>query len=222
MFINTRIVALVTALLFASQASAITIGSGDTFTVDWYIDATTTSGLNDDLSATSTWTVSSYSSTSIVLDISITNTTLLSSTLTNADIVSFGFGVVPDATGTLLSPGSVFDGIASGSGPQQTYPGGFKQIDVCVYSSGCSGGSVTSALHAGLTDSLQIELTSTTLFGSTIDLLFFPVKFQTSQGSYAAPGCVAGSNCTPVPEPPVPLLLGLGLLGIGLARRMRA
>ncbi len=210
---NRKIFALLAALLFTHQAQAIQINSvGDSWTVDWLVSASTTSGLSNDLSATSSWLVTSFSATQITLDISITNTTLLTGLLTNADITTFGFGVSPNATASIVTAGSTFTQVGTGNGPQQTFPGGFKGIDVCIFASGCSGGTVNNALHAGSTDSLTLLLTGN--FGSGADLTYFPIKFQTNQGSYEPAGCVNGNGCTTVPEPGMAGLLLIGLLGI--------
>lgn len=199
-------------LLLANQASAITISGGETFNVDWFVDLDNTVTTSD-LTATSTWTVSSYSSSSIVLDITIANTTLLDlpTTLTEAAIVSFGLGVDPDATATLTTSGSVFDMVGVGS--NQNFPGGFKNIDICLFADGCTGGSVNNGLQAGSSDSLQITLTALTSFGASTDLLFFPAKFQTTLGSFEPGGT------TTVPEPTMVGLLAIGLLGMLVARR---
>jgi len=215
-----KLVFMLAALLLSAQASAIQISStGDNWTVDWFVDSSTTAGLSQDLSATSNWLVSSYSSTQIVLDVSITNTTILTGSLTNADITSFGFGVSPNASASLLSAGTTFSSAGTGSGPQQNYPGGFDGIDVCIFFQNCSGGSAPSGLRAGETDSLQLLLTGN--FGSTTDLLYFPVKFQTNQGSYEPGGCVEGEDCGSVPEPTILALLGIGLTLIGFAHHRR-
>ena len=205
-----KIVYTLAALLFTAQATAIQISSsGDSWTVDWFVDASISG--TEDLSATSDWLVSSYSSTEIILDVTITNTTTLTGSLTNADITSFGFGVDPDATATLLSAGSTFNSVDTGSGPNQTYPGGFSGIDVCVFVQNCSGGTVNDGLHAGDSDSLQLLLTGS--FGDITEFLFFPLKFQTNNGSYEP-----GGN---VPEPSILALLGIGLALIGFTHLRR-
>jgi PEP-CTERM motif len=214
-----KITAILAALLISAQASAIQIsGSGDSWTTDWFVDASITPGLTQDLTATSDWLVSSYSSTQIILDVTITNTTLLTGLLTNADITSFGFGVSPNAQASLLTAGTTFTQVGTGSGPQQNYPGGFKGIDVCIFFQNCSGGSAPNGLRAGETDSLKLLLTGN--FGSTTELLFFPAKFQTNQGSYEPGGCInCGSNNAP--EPSILALLGIGLALVGFAHRRR-
>lgn len=214
MNIRNNLLGLLTGLVMSTQVQAIQISSaGDTFSVDW--TATTNNGSS--LSAASTWTVNSFNSTQMLLSINITNTTTLTSLLTNADITTFGFGIDPNATASIYSAGSTFDMVSAGSGPQQTFPGGYKGIDVCIFAQGCSGGTVNDALNAGETDSIQLLL-SGDFSGGLAQLLFFPAKFQTSDGSYAPAGCV---NCS-VPEPSILALMGIGLLLIGLMRTRKS
>lgn len=212
---GTRNLLFIAACLFGTHAQAIQINSaGQSWTVDWSIGISSTSTA----SATSSWLVSVFNNHEIVLDINLANTTSLTGQLTNADITSFGFGMTPNAKGSLLISGTAFDGIGSGSGPQQTFPGGFKQIDVCIFTSGCSGGSVNDALHAGDSDYLRILLTGDFSNGF-VDLTDFPMKFQTNLGSFHAGGCInRDPECMPAPEPSVSILLALGLLLMGLGR----
>ena len=209
-----KLLVLASLLVISSQVNALLISDGDVFTIDWFVDGSTfvddngdATPSNADLSATSTWTVSTFTATSIVLDISISNTTSLFDGLTEAAITSFGFGVEPDAIATLTTDGSVFDLI--GATNNQTFPGGFKEIDVCLFADGCTGGDIKSGLQAGDSDILQITLSGT--FGDTAELLFFPLKFQTNLGSYEPGGTV--------PEPSMVVLLAIGLLGMIAARR---
>ena len=180
---------------------------GDSFNIDWTVANVVGS---DDLSATGNFKILSFSTTEIVMQVSIANTTVLSSSLTNADILSIGFGVSPDAVAAFVSgeEGDTFDGVSEGNGPQQTYPGEFKGIDVCVYGDGCSGGAVAEGLHAGDSDVFQLKLAGT--FGVdtdnlTADLLYFGAKFQTNVGSFEPGGSV------PVPEPSAALVFGMGI-----------
>jgi hypothetical protein len=185
--------------------------AGSSFELGWTVANVVGS---DDLGATGTFSVVSFSATTITLDVSITNTTVLSAALTNADLLSVGFGVSPDATASFVSAGSVFDRIGAGSGPQQTYPGGFKGIDVCVYGQNCSGGAVAQGLHAGDSDGFRIALHGD-FSGGSADLLYFGAKFQTNVGSYE-PG--AGPA---IPEPSAALVFGAGALLVSRRRWRR-
>jgi hypothetical protein len=187
---------------------------GQSFRVDWLLDRTS----SYDLSGTATFLLESFTATTIELAISITNTT--NPDPYRAAIASLGFGIEPNATATLLAAGNVFDAIGPGAGPQQTYPGGFKQIDVCIYAVNCSGGNISQLLQAGSTDSFRIGLAGD-FSGGSATLTSFATKFQTAFGSYQLPG-VPSSRPIPEPEAIVVFLAGLAVLGASVRRRRAA
>jgi len=198
----------------SSSLLGVTVSSADvghSFDIDWVVSNVVGS---DDLGATGTFDVVSLSATTLTLDITLHNTTVLSSSLTNADILSVGFGVAPNATGSFVSTGSVFDQIGAGSGPNQTFPGGFKNIDVCVFGQNCDGGAVAQGLHAGDSDSFRLAIAGDFSKG-TVDLLYFGAKFQTNVGSFEPAGQ------PPVPEPSAALIFGAGTLLVARAARRR-
>jgi hypothetical protein len=186
---------------------------GNSFDLGWVVANVVGT---EDLTATGNFELLAFTDTYFDLQVTIANTTVLSSSLTNADILSLGFGVNPDATAAFLAgeSGSVFDDIGDGSGPQQSYPGGFKGIDVCVYGQGCTGGAVAEGLHAGDTDIFQIRVTGD-FSGGTADLLYFPIKFQTNVGSFEPGGGL-------IPEPSAALIFGVGLAFVAMRVRRTA
>jgi hypothetical protein len=173
------------------------------------------------LGATATFQVASFSAAQVLLDVTLAHTTdLADSGLANAAVLSMGFGVTPNVVATLAATGTVFDMVSHGSGPQQTFPGGFKQIDVCVFAAGCSGGSISAGLAAGQADAFRISLAPVAGdLSAGLTLAFFPIKFQTSAGSFEPPGSLPPS----MPEPTSVLLYAAGILvvasGAGLYRR---
>jgi len=80
--------------------------------------------------------------TCITFNVHFSHTTVLSGATTEAGITTFGFGNNPNATTVSFTdnPDGAF-AFAEVQDGQQNFPGGFKDIDVCIYNQGCSGGS---------------------------------------------------------------------------------
>ena len=193
---------------------------GQSFSVDWNYASNTSSGgsLTSPLNAVGTFTVDSLSSSSLVLSATIDNTTALTSGLTQASLMSLGIGSSPTGTASITTAGSVFNEASPGSGPNETFPGGFTGINACIFNSGnvCSGGNINDGLAAGSSDSFVLALDGT--FGSSpsITLSDFAVKFQTNINSYE----FGGESLSETPEPGTLLLFGTALfLSLGPAFR---
>lgn len=178
------------------------------------------------ISAEADFTLRSLTADTAVFDVAIRNTT---STALQASIMSIGLGISPDAQGSYLASGGFFDGIVAGSDPQQTFPGGFKGIDVCLYAAnGCSGGKIKDGLAAGGHDTLTLKLRGD--FDANDDgtpenlvLSLFTIKFQTSVGSFEFPDDpLLPSVPTELPEPGGLALLGIGALALRAVRRRAA
>lgn len=207
--------------LTAGAANAAFVDSvGDTFTIDWLFDP---AGAPGPLTAEATFTVTSFSSDAVGLQISITNTTdLVGGGYTNANVLSFGFYASPSIDGSLTTAGAIFDGLDQ----DLNFPGGFNSIDICLFAAqNCQGGNINFGLTPGSSDTVEILLTALDpgALHSGLTLSAFPIKFQTSEDSYEFSGTERppGEDPPSVPEPATLSLLGLGLLGLGLAGRRR-
>ena len=199
---------------------------GQSFTADWLCSANTTCGTSwttpKTLSATGTFTLDSYKSSEITLSATIKNTT---SSSIQAALMSIGISA-PNLTPSWGTAGSVFTAI--GTPKSGNFPGGFKNINTCIYTSnGCNGGAIADGLGDGYTggtlnpvstDSFKFILTSNSgTIGSSLTLSDFAVKFQTQYGSYEFGD---GLGPSPTPEPGSFWLLGSALLAmIGLQIR---
>ena len=205
---------------------------GTSFTVDWYLPpgtytennngTTGTNTLTSPLSALGTFTVDSLSSRSLVLSATIDNTTVLTSGLIQSSLMSVGISSNPTGTPSITTTGgSVFNDVGPGPGKNETFPGGFKNINACIFDSGgrCAGQDINDGLGAGSSDSFVLALGGT--FGSSpsITLSDFAVKFQTNEGSYE----FGGNSLSETPEPGTLALFGTALLlavGTFLRRRL--
>jgi hypothetical protein len=216
---------------------------GNSFLVDWFLASGTknTDGKSTpvDLSATGIFKVLDFTQNLLSLEFKITNTT---SADFQAAILSTGFSVTPDATSvSLIKPGSIFDNAEvqkaevqtvkpnksgkSGKPPDnssnQQFPGGFKDIDVCIYAAnGCNGGDVKDGLQSGgKSDTIKVNITGNFGVNYAATLDSFPIKFQTENGSYELAGKPKPKPPKPVPEPGTGV--ALGLVAAGAARGLK-
>ncbi|KGA94312.1 cistern family PEP-CTERM protein [Leptospirillum ferriphilum] len=202
---------LPTVLLFPRIVLATTvvdITSGDvglSYNITW-MDPTSSTGLSTNLSATGSFTVKSLTSSELLLGITLNNTT---SSSFQAAILSLGMTSSPSLSGQLLGTSSVFSGLSDPG----NFPGGFKNINLCLYAgSNCNGGDINNGLQSASSTSFELALTTSTgnLLTSGVDLSQFPVKFQTQDGSFEL-----GDKVFPAaPEPSSFFLAGTGLLMI--------
>lgn len=207
------------ALLAGGANAALVDSVGDTFDVNWSFDPDGGGPLGA-LTAEATFTVLSYSNNAAEFDISITNTTNLAGGYVNANVLSFGFYASPSIDGA-FSPGgegALFDGLEN----DVNFPGGFNSIDICLFAANnCQGGNINDGLTPTSSDSMQILLTALNpgSLNNGLELTAFPIKFQTSEGSFEFAG--DDTPTTSIPEPAALSLFGAGLMGLGLLARRR-
>lgn len=162
----------------ASFSETLT-STGQSLTIDWHYGS--------NLNTLGTFTVLALSSSVIDLEATIDNTTALNSNLKQASLMSLEISTNPSATTTLFSAGNVFT--LSDTPKSMNFPGGFKNIEACVYATGntCNGTDIKKGLPVyslATPDSFVLALPGS--FGAypSITLSDFSVKFQTNEGFY--------------------------------------
>ena len=206
--------ACVVALALGSlPAHAVVISSGTNNPLNFSWSYGTAAG---DLTGFGSMVISGFNSSSLLLSISLTNTSALS---TNR-LTAFGFGIDPNASGVTFI--DVSDGgIVAAAAPQNTNLGSGIIIDVCAWSgANCQGGGSGGIFGAGGSDSFALLLGGN--WGSSVNIDPLALKYQTGAGSFEF--CVGPSSCTPttrVPEPGSIALFGIGLLSLCLGLRRR-
>lgn len=170
-----------------AQASSITFGGPISFQVNYNL----LTPLGAPLTATGTYNVTSFSSTEVLMGITINNTT------PNYVLSAIGFNTNPAVTASYTTTGSVFDGV----GNNVTFPG-FQTIEVCAFTSNnCSSATNPLALQPNSSDTFALKLTGA--FDQTLTLSTFAVRFAGGpEGSFTGAG--------KVPVPGTLLLFGLG------------
>ena len=207
---------------------------GQSFMANWLCSANTTCGTSGTtpktLSATGIFTLDSYTSSGITLSATIKNTT---SSSVQAALMSIGISA-PGLAPSWGTAGSVFTQIGPAGGKNGNFPGGFKNINACIYSeNGCNGGTIADGLGDGYTggtmnplstDSFKFILASNSAsIGSSVTLSDFAVKFQTNLSPTGSYEFGDGLGPSPTPEPGSFWLLGsalLAMIGFSLRKTM--
>ena len=213
-----------TTICSNAPARALTLTSSDvnnSFDIKWVLEAGESD--NDggatssiDLSAKASFTLTNFDvdfngdEDRIRLEVEFQNNTTLSSTVTEAGITTFGFGINPNADSVIIGNliGNNGDSDSFSNAIVQTkntnFPGGFKNIDVCVFTdNNCKGGGQGTALAAGSTDNFFLEIFGD--FSDSVELTPFAIKYQTTEDSFE----FAGNEKTEIPEPGMIVALSL-------------
>ncbi|MHB1286784.1 MAG: cistern family PEP-CTERM protein [Leptospirales bacterium] len=187
----------------ATVSDTITSQSlGKSFTIDWLVPTSTT-GFLSNLTTSGTFTVSKFTSSKIVLGVSLDNTT---PTSIQTAILSLGIDASSHVSSSVANS-SIFD-YTSDPGK---FPGGFKNINVCVYAgNNCNGGPINNGLMSGVSTNFDLTLTGTAL--TSVNLSQFAIKYQTQNGSFELGGTNAPLSSNP--EPSSLVLFGSALLGL--------
>lgn len=195
LFSSTRLT--VTALLLLvplaaveAWADSVTFNSPTIFPI--FYNFITPGGAS--LTATGSYNVTSFSSSEVLMNVSIQNTT------PNYVVSSVGFNTNPAVTASFTSAGAVFTGVANDT----NFPS-FQTIQVCAFTSNnCSSSANPLALQPNKSDIFGLKLTGT--FNPTLTLSTFAVKFAGGpEGSFEFQGRA------PVPETLLPFGAGFVL-----------
>ena len=212
-------VALSSSVAFADAITLDSSNVGQTVALGYngMADGNTITGLT----GATTLKLTSIDGTSYNFDYTVTNTT---SDPVNSRISSFGFDTNPDIT-SAASTGTYDNALLGGQVPSP-----FNTVDVCFKASGsnsCSGsGGVLDGQSGSGTLSLNFASAPTSL-----TLSDFFVRYQSITGagnvtSATGAGTITSSGGstggTPVPEPGMIGLFGMGLIALAFMRRRPA
>lgn len=233
--LRTANIATVSALfgLFSTMGNATVISSGSSNPLDFTWSYSSSAG---NLTGNGSLTLSGFNTDTLTALVTLNNTSSLS---TNR-LVSFGFGIDPNAISVSFSDPGDTTGMTNatlGNLPSMA------AIEVCAWGgSNCSGGGNGGILGGG-SDTFTLTLKTGTItkgkgnnpdtynysnWGSSVDIAPIGFKYQTGSGSFEFTTSSSSSGTSGqsssgnnIPEPGMLALLSVGLLGQALLIRQR-
>ncbi len=163
----------------AAQATLVSAGLNDPLNFTWSYN--TGSSL---LTGYGSMTISGFNTSQLTVLTSLTNTSALGGH-GGERLVSFGFGIDPNATGVSFSDahdGGMI-GAVRNTGGNTSIPSLHSVIEICAYGGpNCSGGGNGGIYGAGGSDSFTLLLAGT--WGSSVNIDPIGFKYQTGYGSF--------------------------------------
>lgn len=212
-------VALSSSVAFADAITLDSSSVGQTVSLGYngMADGTAIAGLT----GATTLKLTGITGTSYNFDYTVTNTT---SNPVDSRISSFGFDTSPDISGA-TSTGTYGNALLGGQVPTP-----FNTVDVCFKAGGSNSCSGSGGVLDGQTGSGTLSLNFASA-PTSLTLSDFFVRYQSITGAgYVTSATGAGTitssggstGGTPVPEPGMIGLFGMGLIGLALMRRRQA
>jgi len=226
----TAAVAGLTYALVTGSAAAVPLGLGDSVSVGWSIgigevdsggnsNTTTADFTAQDITVEALFKVTGFRQSEGEVDLRVTVTNTTADMDNEVGVNKLGFGVDPDLTG--------LEGLFDAS---MTDEDRFLRMDIGTAPEFASsslidllsetGNGAPRTLREGETDIFDLTLIfEISSLGATIDLNPFDIKIQTSDPSFEL---TTTGRQTDIPLPASLWLLGMGMIGLGLATRRRA